>query len=143
MSTEYQQELHKGFDPTRKCNDIRWNCIDYALSNPDAHCIFEKYLHNFKENTVIELFQKTCALLGIKTKQIQFSDISLHEGNNIIIFYWWEEDTYIDYHFIRRINGIWFEKIGQNSCPEAFPCGQLDFVIKQYDSDKKSCFIVE
>jgi hypothetical protein len=68
-------DLIQGFDPTRECNNIRWNCIDYALCNPDAHPLFEKLLRNSDDNeSVVELFKKACKYLGIKATQLLFTD---------------------------------------------------------------------
>lgn len=140
-------DLIQGFDPTRECNNIRWNCIDFALCNPDAHPLFEKLLRNSDE-PVIELFKKTCQYLGITVTQLDFSD-KLDNFENVIVFYWWEQEDrcwgfhYTDYHFLRRIDGIWVGKDGQNSVPEPFSKDQLEFVFKEYDPDNKAIFVIE
>ena len=70
-----------------------------------------------------------------EAEQVEFSETTNYEDKNMIIFYWWDQEdkrwgfNYRDYHFIRRINGIWYGKDGQNSQPLPFPKEQLEFVL--------------
>lgn len=145
---ELHQELKQGFDPNRQCDNVRWNCIDYALCNPDAHPLFEKLLRNSDDASVVELFKKTCQYLGIAATQLSFTD-NLDDFENVIVFYWWEQEDrvwgfhYTDYHFLRKTGRIWHGKDGQNSTPEPFPRDQLEFVFNQYDPDQKAIFAIE
>lgn len=147
-ATELQHDLLQGFDPARECDNVRWNCIDYALCNPDAHPLFEKLLRNSDDDSVIELFKRTCQYLGIHVTQLDFTS-QLNQYENVIVFYWWSEEDrcwgfhYTDYHFLRRVDGVWIGKDGQNSSPKPFPKDELEFVFKQYDPEDKAIFVIE
>lgn len=141
--------LQKGADTKRKCNNMRWNCIDFALCNGDAHIVFQDLLKNYSNRNVIEIFKETCELLNIKAIQIDFTDIPKYKKANIICFYWWKEcdehseNPFTEYHFLRKINEIWFEKEGQDSVPNKFPTNLISFLLKEYDPEKKAFFIIE
>ena len=81
--------------------------------------------------------------------QIDYEDITKYEDKNIICFYWWKEqdeslrNSYIEYHFLRRINNVWFEKEGQDSLPSKFPSDLISFLFKEYDPKNKAFFIIE
>lgn len=141
--------FQKGVDPERKCNNMRWNCIDYALCNGDAHIVFQDLLNNSNNRNVIEIFKETCRYLDIKVIQINFADIPKYEKENIICFYWWKEhnehteNSYIEYHFLRRINGIWFKKDGQDSVPDTFPKYLIEFILNELNPEEKALFIIE
>lgn len=141
--------LQKGVDLERKCDNMRWNCIDFALCNGDAHIVFQDLLKNSNGKNVVEIFKQMCRCLEIKTTQISYADITKYEDKSIICFYWWKEcnehskNPYIEYHFLRRINNVWFEKEGQDSIPSKFPSNLISFLLKEYDPKNKAFFIIE
>ena len=141
--------LQKGVDLERKCDNMRWNCIDFALCNGDAHIVFQDLLKNSNGKKVIEIFKEMCSYLEIKATQISYADITKYENKSIICFYWWKEcneysgNQFIEYHFLRRINNVWFEKEGQDSIPSKFPSDLISFLLKEYDPKNKAFFIIE
>ena len=141
--------LQKGVDLERKCDNMRWNCIDFALCNGDAHIVFQDLLKNSNSKNVVEIFKETCEYLEINGIQIDYEDITKYEDKNIICFYWWKgqdeslRNSYIEYHFLRRINNVWFEKEGQDSLPSKFPSDLISFLFKEYDPKNKAFFIIE
>lgn len=141
--------LQKGFYPNRKCDNMRWNCIDFALCNGDAHIVFQDLLKNSNSKNVVEIFKETCEYLEINAIQIDYEDITKYEDKNIICFYWWKEqdeglrNSYIEYHFLRRIGKTWFKKDGQDSVPDRFPNDLINFVIKELNPEEKAFFIIE
>ena len=141
--------LQKGFDPNRKCDNMRWNCIDFALCNGDAHIVFQDLLKNSNGKNVVKIFKETCEYLEINVIQIDYADITNYEDKSIVCFYWWKEcneysgNQFIEYHFLRRINNVWFEKEGQDSIPSKFPSDLISFLLKEYDPKNKAFFIIE
>jgi len=141
--------LQRGVDLERKCDNMRWNCIDFALCNGDAHIVFQDLLKNSNGKNVVKIFKETCEYLEINAIQIDYEDITKYEDKSIICFYWWKEcnecsgNQFIEYHFLRRINNVWFEKEGQDSIPSKFPSDLILFLLKEYDPKNKAFFIIE
>ena len=141
--------LQKGFDPNRKCDNMRWNCIDFALCNGDAHIVFQDLLNNSNGKNVVEIFKQMCRCLEIKTTQISYADITKYEDKSIICFYWWKEcnehsgNQFIEYHFLRKINNVWFEKEGQDSIPCKFSSSLTTFFLNELNPEEKAFFIIE
>ena len=141
--------LQHRYDPNRKCDDVQWICIDYALCNGDAHIVFQDLMKHHNGKNIVEIFKETCRLLEIKATQIDFVDITKFEDKNVICFYWLiEKDkrwnfSYIQYHFLRKIHGTWSKKDGHNSKPYLVPFEQLETILNQLDPENKTFFVIE
>lgn len=136
--------ISKGFDPNRSF-EYAYNCIDYALGNPDARKVFRECKENGLKEP--EAFEKTCDLLNISCSKVNVNNVDDFTGKYLICIYWWKQkDTkfdydYNEYHVVRKNpDNIWVHKNGFRDQPCEFPEEELQTLMNFKD---KAFFVIK